>query len=1087
MLRPYDLYEGGGLTDDLLVHVKGTGDIIEVRYTLSTDPYQSIAGIRFADGATWTLDDIINAAVGTPGIKVQGAISDDTLVGTTYNDSLNGGGGDDTLIGGAGDDFLWGAEGDDIFEGGSGSDILIGDNGSDTYRFSSGSGNDVINDFRDASATNAIVFDATVAVADIAVYFSQYGDLILRSTNSDDSITIGSAYADETAGIDEVRFNDGTIWTRDQLVAAAVALPGSVIQGDATDQTLTGTALDDSIDGDAGNETIIGGAGNDLLYGGDGADILIGGAGHDELDGGYGNDIYRFSAGFGSDTVYVTPYYADDTDVIEFDATIAAADVHLTFEGDGYPPSMLLTIDGSTDRIMLNGLHATSEIHFADGTIWTYDDMASLAAPWLGVSLEGDQGTDVLGTSGWDKLEANYGVASTLKGFAGDDVLNGSTGDDTLEGGAGDDEMQGNQGADTYRFSAGFGQDQIYEWGSDVNHIVFDSSISSSNIIIEHEAGYNGDITYADVILRVAGTENRITWGGGFGSADFDIAFADGTVWNSNDIRARWSLIEHPYQGGIPIVGGATNDTMYGSVDADVMEGGGGNDTLISSGGSDILLGGTGADQLYGGIGGDTYRFSAGFGEDWIYDSVNGADFNVIEFDATIDPAQVSVLSDASNLSGNYYLSIAGSEDRVWISRNAHDAVISQVRFANGTVWSAADIEARLTYSNRPTLLSSAGGAQLVGTAGSDTLTGTAAADDINGGGSVQWQPVGPNLIANGSFEQLAADASPQSWGYSATTLPGWTRINSTQPATTLGIEQITSGYNGVAATNGNYWLDLDGAGTGGTNVQIAQDVTGLTEGETLLVQFDHANRTWDWNGSFDVLWNGTVVASFNNNGTAMVRSSVLVTAAAGTNQLSFRGTGNQDGVGASLDNVSLTRTQAVARLGDRQRRAVRPRRRRSHPRRRRRRCDLRRQRQRHAERQWRQRHHQWRCRQRHPDRRQGQRQSGRRPRQRCLSLRGRRRPGHHHRRERNRPHRVRCRHRSRQRQGCAGRQFLDARRHVRQQRRSHHHQQRLGHRRQGDREIHLRRRHRLEFRRHRRAMEDADRGQRHHPRHRER
>ena len=241
--------------------------------------------------------------------------------------------------------------------------------------------------------------------------------------------------------------------------------------------------------------------------------------------------------------------------------------------------------------------------------------------------------------------------------------------------------------------------------------------------------------------------------------------------------------------------------------------------------------------------------------------------------------------------------------------------MISEVRFADGTVWTAADIESRLAYSDRPTITSAAAGAQMLGTAGSDNLTGTGGPDEINGEAPVQWRPVGANLLVNGSFEQLAPDASPMNWGYSATTMPGWTRINSTQPGTTLGLEQINSGYDNVTASDGNYWFDLDGTGAGGgdSNVHIVQDVTGLAEGETLLIQFDHANRTWDTDGSFDVLWNGDVVASFSNTGRTMVRSSVLVTTTAGTNQLGFRGTGNQNGVGASLDNVKLTHTEAVA------------------------------------------------------------------------------------------------------------------------------------------------------------------------------
>ena len=203
----------------------------------------------------------------------------------------------------------------------------------------------------------------------------------------------------------------------------------------------------------------------------------------------------------------------------------------------------------------------------------------------------------------------------------------------------------------------------------------------------------------------------------------------------------------------------------------------------------------------------------------------------------------------------------------------------------------------------------------MVGTAGSDVLTGTSGPDEINGEAPVRWQATGPNLLVNGSFEDRAADAVAESWGYSATTMPGWIRLDSTQPATTRGFEHKDNAYGGVAATDGNYWFDLDGIATGGggTNLHIAQDVTGLSAGEKLLIEFDHANRTYDWTGSFEVLWNGVVIASFNNTGTAMLPAAIVVTAKAGSNRLGFRGTGTQDEVGASIDNVRLSRAQSVA------------------------------------------------------------------------------------------------------------------------------------------------------------------------------
>jgi|GEM_PF-1818182 len=100
-------------------------------------------------------------------------------------------------------------------------------------------------------------------------------------------------------------------------------------------------------------------------------------------------------------------------------------------------------------------------------------------------------------------------------------------------------------------------------------------------------------------------------------------------------------------------------------------------------------------------------------------------------------------------------------------------------------------------------------------------------------------------------------------------------------------------------------------------NMDIKQAVTGLAAGQIMQLQFDYANRTSSASGSFDVLWNGQVIDSISATGTAMQTKSYFVTAAGGTDQLEFRGTGTADDVGASLDNVRLFATQPVFTPGN--------------------------------------------------------------------------------------------------------------------------------------------------------------------------
>ena len=96
-------------------------------------------------------------------------------------------------------------------------------------------------------------------------------------------------------------------------------------------------------------------------------------------------------------------------------------------------------------------------------------------------------------------------------------------------------------------------------------------------------------------------------------------------------------------------------------------------------------------------------------------------------------------------------------------------------------------------------------------------------------------------------------------------------------------------------------------------NVDVSQTVSALAAGETVQLQFDHANRTSSASGSFQVLWNDQVVATITDSGTTMKTETLLLTAIAGTNKLAFRGTGTADDAGASLDNVRLFRVGGSA------------------------------------------------------------------------------------------------------------------------------------------------------------------------------
>src|SRR6185295_3738256 len=152
-----------------------------------------------------------------------------------------------------------------------------------------------------------------------------------------------------------------------------------------------------------------------------------------------------------------------------------------------------------------------------------------------------------------------------------------------------------------------------------------------------------------------------------------------------------------------------------------------------------------------------------------------------------------------------------------------------------------------------------------------------------------------PNLLVNGSFESFSMDWD-QSWGWSSHTIPGWTSNDYWN-------DMVDSGHAGVLASDGSFWVDLD---EGNFNTTLTQTVSGLTAGQSLLLQFDHANRTTAESGAFEVLWNGQIIATYSDVGLQMKTETLIVTALAGNNSIAFRAIGPADSVGASLDSVRL-------------------------------------------------------------------------------------------------------------------------------------------------------------------------------------
>ncbi|KVP17154.1 hypothetical protein WJ84_02420 [Burkholderia ubonensis] len=379
-IRPEDITLSASLNgrDLIIAHANGTDKVTVLGYFMN--PFEQdyrIEQVQFADGTVWGASKLATGAV------ITGTAGNDTITSTGYDTVIQGGKGNDTINGGA---------------------------KNDTYIFNLGDGADTIQE--QGTGFDVLKFGAGIRPEDITLSASLNGrDLIIAHANGTDKVTVLGYFMNpygQDYRIEQVQFADGTVWGASKLAT------GAVITGTSGNDTITSTGYDTVIQGGKGNDTINGGA---------------------------KNDTYLFNLGDGADTIQEQ---GNGFDVLKFGAGIRPEDITLSASLNGR--DLIIAHTNGTDKVTVLGYfmnpygqdYRIEQVQFADGTIWTSDDMSKSV---LGVT----------GTAGND----------TLIGGALNDVLNGGAGNDVLIGGKGNDLLIGGTGSDTYKLARGDGQDVI--------------------------------------------------------------------------------------------------------------------------------------------------------------------------------------------------------------------------------------------------------------------------------------------------------------------------------------------------------------------------------------------------------------------------------------------------------------------------------------------------------------------------------------------------------------------------------------------------------------------------------------------------
>jgi Ca2+-binding RTX toxin-like protein len=286
------------------------------------------------------------------------------------------------------------------------------------------------------------------------------GDNRLRGGGGNDFL-YGGAGADQLdggIGFDSVSYQAAAVGVTINL-ALGIGASGEA-QGDTyiDIEDAIGSDFDDVFVGIAGTaNTLIGRAGNDIFYG-EGLDSFDAGAGIDVLFGGQGGALSLNLGSSGLETVWGS--VAGDI------LNGSTATANLVMIGQGGADTMtggsgndFLYFD-SADTINGGGGNDWAVVFAGIGPVslnlsvtnienaWgsTGDDVLSAAASAVSVVVVGDAGND------------------TVTGGSAGDFIYGFSGNDLIDGRGGNDNLGGGSGTDTFVFSAGWGQDIVWDW-----------------------------------------------------------------------------------------------------------------------------------------------------------------------------------------------------------------------------------------------------------------------------------------------------------------------------------------------------------------------------------------------------------------------------------------------------------------------------------------------------------------------------------------------------------------------------------------------------------------------------------------------
>ncbi|KYF77971.1 hypothetical protein BE18_33620 [Sorangium cellulosum] len=325
------------------------------------------------------------------------------------------------------------------------------------------------------------------------------------------------------------------------------------------------------------------------------------------------------------------------------------------------------------------------------------------------------------------------------------------------------DRIDGGPGDDTYVVGANYGE--IYLAGSELSTdtLQFVDGIRKEDVkVTRSDRNLVIEVTSAPLATRtkvsVAGFFNQDA---ASGSALGNVAFSDGTFWNTRDLRVK--VLDNGDAGGAIVgyqtpdlidaqggddwvdgqdgqdflIGGDGNDSLNGGNHGDYLYGGSGNDNLLGGPGNDVLDDDAGDDHFTGGDGDDLFLVGGLEAGDDLVDDTSGD--NRLVFATDVTPEMISV----RNVNLDMIINVAGDgkSRQVKVRWQFHEDAalgVSAVQIGEPAVamWNREELRglALSGSTGNDTIVAFDTADTVPGSAGNDYISGRGGDDDLSGG-----------------------------------------------------------------------------------------------------------------------------------------------------------------------------------------------------------------------------------------------------------------------------------------------------------------------------------------------------------------